>query len=326
MPPVLSVRDLAHRLGTSVQRLREIALELDRGMQSHYTFWSKMNQKNGKVRHFRTPKLELMQLQSRIKVAILDPIGVSDCAHGAVRGRSPHTNASQHLGQPCVVTIDVRGFFPNVRHYMVYRLFRHELRFGTEVASLLTRLTTLHAQLPQGAPSSPGIANILMASAIDGPVSLRVREVGATNTRFLDDFAFSGSDPASLINDAARALSRRRLPVWRRTTKLQGKPKLKIMWGNQPQQVTGLNVNARAGPSSARLSRRSANSDSSAVGCACCGTCTRDKIHSRADLVCRADKSWCCSTFTTLPQGANGSPVRTSQRRSRCAHMTGNHR
>jgi hypothetical protein len=79
--------------------------------------------------------------------------------------------------------------------------------------------------------------------------------MGATNTRFIDDFAFSGSDPASLINDAARALSRRRLPVWRRTTKLQGKPKLKIMWGSQPQQVTGLNVNAQSGPSVPRAYR-----------------------------------------------------------------------
>ena len=250
MRPILSVRDLARRLGTSVQRLREIARELDGGMGLHYTFWSEQDEKTGKVRHFRNPRPELKKIQKRIKAAVLDPLGASDSAHGGIRGRSPYTNASMHLGQPCVVTMDVRSFFPNTRHYVVYRLFRNELGFGTEVASLLTRLTTLHAELPQGAPTSTGIGNLLLASAVDELVSAQARRVGAANTRFVDDFAFSGgADPASLINRTARALSTRRLVVWRRSTKHQGRPKLRIMPRCKRQLVTGLTVNARSGPS-----------------------------------------------------------------------------
>lgn len=250
MRPILSVRDLARRLGTPVQRLREIAHELDGGMRLHYTFWSEQDESTGKVRHFRTPKPELKRIQKRIKAAVLDPLGASDSAHGGIRGRSPYTNASMHLGQPCVVTMDVRSFFPNVRHYIVYRLFRHELGFGIEVASLLTRLTTLHAQLPQGAPTSTGIANLLLASAVDEVVSNSARRIGAANTRFVDDFAFSGgANPASLINRTARALSTRRLPVWRKSTKHQGRPKLRIMPRYERQVVTGLTVNARSRPS-----------------------------------------------------------------------------
>jgi RNA-directed DNA polymerase len=249
MRPILSVRNLARRLKTSVKRLREIALEIDGGMQAHYTFWSEVNEKTGKIRHYRVPKPELKALQRRIKAAVLDPLGESESAHGGIRGRSPYTNALQHVGQPCVVTMDVKSFFPHVRHYVIYRLFRHELGFGREVASLLTRLTTLHAELPQGAPTSSGAANLLLAQAVDAPVSMAALAIGAVNTRFVDDFAFSGAAPRQLINVSARALSRRRLPVWRRTHKYQSTPKLKIMSCDRPQQVTGLNVNSRGGPS-----------------------------------------------------------------------------
>ena len=249
MKPILSVRDLARRLHTSVERLRETAAEIDRGMQSHYTFWSEQNEKTGKIRHYRVPKPELKGIQRNIKNAVLGPLELSDSAHGGVRGRSTHTNASQHLGQPWVVTTDVRSFFPNVKHYIVYRMFRHEFGFGKEVASLLARLTTLHAELPQGAPTSTIIANLLMAKAVDAPVSQRARELGAANTRFVDDFCFSGNDPRSLINDTARALSRKRLPIWRKTTKFQAKPKLKIMPRSRRQEVTGLVVNSASGPS-----------------------------------------------------------------------------
>jgi hypothetical protein len=232
-----------------VERLREICAELDQGMRKHYIYWVERNEKTGKDRHYRTPKPELKPLQRRIKSVILDPIKVSESAHGGVRNRSTHSNARAHIGHKFVVTMDVKSFFPSVRHYVVYRLFRHELGFGTEVAAVLTRLTTLHAQLPQGAPTSTSIANLLLSRAVDAQVSEAARGLGATNTRYVDDFCFSGDDPKPLINEAARALSLRRLPVWRKSTKFQAKPKLKIMPRSRRQEVTGLTVNAQSGPS-----------------------------------------------------------------------------
>ena len=70
------------------------------------------------------------------------------------------------------VNLDVKDFFPNVRHYIVYRMFRRELGFGRDVARLLTRLTTFRAGLPQGAPTSTAIANVLLALPVDGPISV----------------------------------------------------------------------------------------------------------------------------------------------------------
>lgn len=248
MNPIVSVRDLARRLGTPIERLRAVSDEIATRPGSHYLFWSETDPKTGKVRQLKAPRPELKEIQRRIARNILRKVPLSDSAHGGVRGRSPLSNASMHLGQALVVTMDVKSFYPSVRHYVVFRLFRHELGFGRDVASLLTRLTTVDAQLPQGAPTSTAIANILLTSAVDSPVSRCAWEVGAKNTRFVDDFSFSGRGSTTLIEEAARALSQRRLSIWRRP-KSGPSRKLRIMPRSVPQKVTGLNVNSRSGPS-----------------------------------------------------------------------------
>lgn len=255
MSPLVSARDLARRLGVPVQRLRALCHEITVHPGLHYSFWSEVDKKKaGKERQFKAPRAELKEIQRRIAKNILSKIPLSDSAHGGVHRRSPLTNASVHLGRELVVTMDVKSFYPSVRHYIVYRLFRHELGFGREVSSLLTRLTTLDAQLPQGAPTSTAIANIILSSSVDSRVSNSASRIGARNTRFVDDFTFSGSNATALINDAARALSQRRLSIWRRP-KVGLSKKLKIMPGTVPQKVTGLNVNSKAGPSVPRQYR-----------------------------------------------------------------------
>jgi RNA-directed DNA polymerase len=156
-----------------------------------------------------------------------------------------------------VINVDVKNFFPNVRHYMVYRMFRAEFGFGRDVSRVLTRLTTLHSELPQGDPTSTSIANLLLSAAVDAPVAMESSSLNAVTTRFVDDFTFSGVDPRGLINTTAQALSRRRLPIWRKKGRFQPKPKprLKITPLSRRQEVTGLVVNSGQGPSVSRQRR-----------------------------------------------------------------------
>jgi RNA-directed DNA polymerase len=248
---ILSLRDFARRIATPIGRLKQIAEDIE----SHYHQFSVKDEKTQKVRQFRNPSPELKEIQRRINRIILSVVNISTIAHGGVAGKSTRSNASQHLGQPCVINVDVKKFFPNVRHYVVYRMFRGELGFGRDVASLLTRLTTLHSELPQGAPTSTTIANLLLSSAVDAPVAIESNALNAVTTRFVDDFTFSGLDPRSLINTTAKALSARRLPIWRRKSKSQPKAKLKITPLSRRQEVTGLVVNSRQGPSVSRTRR-----------------------------------------------------------------------
>ena len=251
MKPILSLRDFARRIGTPIGRLKQIADEIE----SHYHQFSVKDEKTQKVRQFRNPSPELKEIHRRINRIILSIADISSIAHGGVAGKSTRSNAGQHLGQPCVINVDVKQFFPNVRHYVVYSLFRGELGFGRDVARLLTRLTTLHSELPQGAPTSTTIANLLLSSAVDAPVAIESSALNVVTTRFVDDFTFSGRNPRSLINTTAKALSALRLPIWRKKCKFKLKAKLKITPRSRRQEVTGLVVNSMQGPSVSRTRR-----------------------------------------------------------------------
>ncbi len=208
--------------------------------------------KGDQVRHIWVPNPELMSLLRRIHRRILTPITLPSSVHGAVQGRSPRTNAEEHLASKCVVKVDVQKFFDKVRHEFVYRMFRHELGFGTGVSRLLTRLTTRGSSLPQGTPTSPAIANLLLIP-IDGRLQGQSIVCGVKITRFVDDITVSGDDPRNLINVIARLLSSRRLPI-HRAKKDRKVSKLQIIGRSSRQEVTGLVVNGSK-PSIAKVRR-----------------------------------------------------------------------
>ena len=148
---------------------------------------------------------------------ILDQIPVHDAAHGFRRGRSVCTFASPHVGQRVVVRLDLHDFFPSVLMAQVQAVFR-TVGYPDRVADLLAALCChstpdviwhqleapphgkpLHKlqamysrpHLPQGAPTSPSLAN-LCAYRLDCRLASLAQSVGARYTRYADDIAFSG--------------------------------------------------------------------------------------------------------------------------------------
>jgi RNA-directed DNA polymerase len=252
MKPILSVRDLSSRLGVPLDRLRVVA----KNVRLHYRPLPLIDKDNPQiVRELTVPDLELKNIQRRIKSNILSRLPLSQDVHGGVQGRSQRSNAEQHLGRDCVVNLDVKKYFPHVRHYMVNRMFRHEFGFGRDVSSLLTSLTTLNSELPQGAPTSTAIANLFLAQAVDTPMSDRAAATGHRYSRFVDDIALSGPNPQVLIHEVARMLSSRRLQTYRKKAEWPSKPKMQISSNARRQEVTGLVVNSQAGPSVSRQRR-----------------------------------------------------------------------
>jgi hypothetical protein len=252
MKPLLSKNDFARRIGIPRERLEAIAADV----RPHYRQWPLRDKKNpAKVRQVRSPLPELKQIQRLIIEHVLSSFALSPRVHGGVRGRSTRSNAEQHLGQPCVATLDVREFYQHVRHSIVYRMFRTELGVGRDVARLLTRLTTYLDELPRGAPTSLAVANLLLKVPVDQPLSVEAKRLSVTPTRFVDDIAISGKDPRPLINNVAKMLSSRRLPMYRAKAKVQSKSKLRITPNCRPQEITGLLVNRSGGPSVSRERR-----------------------------------------------------------------------
>ncbi len=184
------------------------------GPLRHYSYaW--LPGRSGKWRLLEAPKPRLKAIQGRILHEILDPIPPHDAAHGYRRGRSVVTFAGPHCGQPLVLRFDLRHFFPSVRASRVHGLFA-AAGYPRDVARLLTGLCTnvvpaecletlpgaeassvrdrvRSAHLPQGAPTSPALAN-LCGYRLDCRLEGLARSVGARYTRYADDLAFSGGE------------------------------------------------------------------------------------------------------------------------------------
>ena len=175
--------------------------------------------RSGDFRMIEAPKTRLKLLQRQILTEILDKIPAHEAAHGFVKGRSIQSFAAPHVGQRVVLRMDLRDFFPSIFAARIQAFFRtagypdaiasflcgicthavpemvwreHRELLGVEKAFELRRLYA-RRHLPQGAPTSPSLAN-LCAYRLDARLAGVARSAGATYTRYADDLAFSGGD------------------------------------------------------------------------------------------------------------------------------------
>jgi RNA-directed DNA polymerase len=163
----------------------------------------------GGVRRISAPRKPLRRMQRQLLDELLAKLPVHEAAHGFVPGRSTVTNAEPHVGAALVVKLDLLNFFPSIHYQRVAGLFRH-YGYDEEVADLLAALTTHRPRLadgtvawpgtlPQGAPTSPALAN-LVCRRLDARLSGLARRSGARYTRYADDltFSFAAAPPENL--------------------------------------------------------------------------------------------------------------------------------
>jgi hypothetical protein len=212
-------------------------------------------------RLLEAPKERLREVQRRILRSVLDRVPAHDAAHGFVRGRSVHTFAAPHAGHDVVLRIDLRAFFPSVSQARVRAIFA-ALGYPPPVSRVLAGLCTTStppgvlaqipfdaatrlrgAHLPQGAPTSPALAN-LVAYRLDRRLTGLARAGRAGYTRYADDLAFSGTDLAvdRLIHAVGRIVADEGFSVH--------PGKTRIMRAHRRQHLAGLVVNTR--PQAAR--------------------------------------------------------------------------
>ncbi len=224
--------DLAALIGVSQEELAAFA----RAAPSLYE--RRVFVDDGKRRVLTVPNDELKGLQRRIYACVLRPLHVQDCVHSA-RGKSILTNARLHARHPYLSVFDIQNCFPSVSPYGVRAgLRRAGLDDGT--ASLVTRLTTVHNQLPQGAPTSPALLNIVLVD-LDGKIESAARKAGLTYTRYVDDLFLSGGHrTGDLAGVVENVLHRHKLRI-NRTKRFD--------WGpDQRHSVTNIVVNTKPSP------------------------------------------------------------------------------
>ena len=178
----------------------------------HYRYlW--MPKSTVRKRLLEVPKPRLKRIQRRILDEILNGLMPHAAAHAFRAGFSTVSCAAPHVGQRVVLRIDLCDFFPSVRSSRVQALFR-TVGYPEIVARLLTGLCTNSVprdvlaaasrcdfntarlpfevpHLPQGAPTSPALAN-LCCYRLDCRLAGLARVVGVNYTRYADDLIFSG--------------------------------------------------------------------------------------------------------------------------------------
>lgn len=256
MPPVLSLAELASRLGLSEGELDWLRARY-RG-RTHYRL-RLIPRSDGRVRLLEIPKARLKQVQRQILHELLPSSACSPHAHGFVPGRSALTHARQHCGRGSLLQLDLRDWFASITLPRVRSVFL-DLGYAREVAEALAQLCTVRLdanslaqppialrmpmrdrRLPQGAPTSPALAN-LCALAVDRRLAAYASAAGWRYSRYADDLVFSSDTPSS-------ADMRRALPTIERILRDEGfapnPAKTRIQSQGQRQRVTGIVTNAR---------------------------------------------------------------------------------
>lgn len=147
-------------------------------------------EKNGKTREITAPNRKLKKRQRWILENILNKVNVSECVHGFVPGRSIVTNAKVHVNKNTIMCFDISNFFPSISADNVFSIFC-QLGYNDKVAALFTNICTYVNALPQGAPTSPMIANIMFRKTDDKLIEFAEAH-GLCYTRYADDMTFSG--------------------------------------------------------------------------------------------------------------------------------------
>jgi hypothetical protein len=194
---------LLGRLKLPADALAEVVVSGSLHPHFHYRRFSK-RKKDGGWREISEPDANLKRIQYLIIRRHL--AGEPHAAAMAYRrGRSTANHVWAHVGAELVVTADVQDFFPSTREERVEDWWRG--RVDPDEARLLTILTTDRKGLPQGAPTSPALSNLVNVE-LDERLTQRTASTGGRYTRYCDDLAFSwprGRQPPSDFEAVVRA-------------------------------------------------------------------------------------------------------------------------
>ena len=223
---------LEQDLGINAKTLYAVSNNL----RKHY-HKANLPKKNGGYRNLSVPDEILKSIQKQIAEVLLIHMPVSRYAKAYRFGSSTLRNAKHHVGKQVVLKLDILHFFDSIRYSTVKdKVFPEEI-YAELLRSLLTMLCYHKDALPQGAPSSPAITNIILYE-FDELVGQWCRERGIAYTRYCDDMTFSGDfDPAEVIRFVRLELKKMGF--------LLNEQKTRIQRPGQQQSVTGIVVNEK---------------------------------------------------------------------------------
>ena len=152
---------------------------------------------NGTMRELECPSSDLKAVQRWILTEILDKLRLHKSATAFRKGASILSNAVLHTQSKYLVNMDIESFFTSIPAWRVARVFS-SVGYGTTMAGILTRFCTVNDHLPQGAPTSPMLANHV-CWRIDRRIDAYTSANGTIYSRYADDISLSSNDRVSVI-------------------------------------------------------------------------------------------------------------------------------
>jgi retron-type reverse transcriptase len=223
---------LATDLGFPLKTLFALSNNIDK--HYHNAFIPKSD---GTKRKLSVPDLILKMVQRSIVDNILAYYPVSKYAKAYAFGTNVQMNAKPHVGKKKILKLDIEGFFDNIIYSRVKDVVFYKEKFSEPIRILLSMLCYHRDSLPQGAPTSPAITNIIMYE-FDEKIGSYCKEKGIAFTRYCDDMTFSGDfNEKEIINLVKSELRKMGLFLKNRKTV--------VIPNSKRQTVTGIVVNEK---------------------------------------------------------------------------------
>ncbi|MCT3915962.1 RNA-directed DNA polymerase [Elizabethkingia anophelis] len=151
------------------------------------------------LRTITCPYPSLLGVQDWIYNNILKTIKVHPCAHGFLPNKSIVSNVKPHIASRQILKMDLKNFFPSININRVISIFYNQ-GYNKNISYYLARLCTFEDVLPQGAPTSPALSNIVCYK-MDKRIYRLCRKFNLNYTRYADDLTISGANiPKKIFN------------------------------------------------------------------------------------------------------------------------------
>ncbi len=229
--PIYIPKELSILLGIPLA----ILIEISKSAQTRYRPFP-LKKEDGGERIIDNPNPELKAPQKKINQLILNQFIIPPQILGGVKGCSIKDYAEIHLNQPQVVCLDIKNCFPSVSYNSVFDVYRNQLGYSKSVSSILTKLTTLKGHIPQGAPTSTSLLNIIIS-----PMANEIAKICEENelkvSFWVDDITISGVDARNYIQTI--------VPIIHKNGFALKSKKTNISYGHEKQTTLNLDINRK---------------------------------------------------------------------------------
>lgn len=236
-------------------------LEIDYKTLNYYTYRLKDSEKyiqfdipkkNGESRSISAPCPNLKLILQKLNIVLMQVHKAKQCSYGFEIGRNIRQNALNHCNKRNVLNIDLKDFFGTITFPRIYGLLRKgPFSLPTKVAACVAKLCCYNDKLPQGAPTSPVITNMVCRS-LDRELTALAKKYRCTYSRYADDMTFStsrnrfpdaiavhqGREFEALGDELKELIEKNGFTINQKKTRLQT--------SQMRQAVTGIKINTKA--------------------------------------------------------------------------------